>query len=117
MTKPLSLSALAQVAENATDGPWYAGAGYGGIYGVTPEGDPGDVVCGCPDQEHSRRKWPLNSEHISTFDPPTVKRLLAIAEAARSVVLTTEPRPGFAVVCADQAVVDALRNALTGITE
>lgn len=142
----LSLSALREVADKATQDEWSATDGTIWVVGVeggpeccgypTPSGE----CCGSPVdgrypvQERIAEANATDAAHIATFDPPTVKRLLASTAAARALVAAHEYKtPAGTTNCrycdnnmdhegtyadmhAEDCPVRAAKAALTGIT-
>lgn len=84
------LAQLRQIAEAATPGKWhYIPKTFHGddtelTAGVTA-GDGTAVVCISALAEEGIEN-PIDALHIATFDPPTVLRLLAVAEAAATAL-------------------------------
>ena len=82
----MSLDRLRQVAENATPGPWHEDGPW-----WYSESDPAHMVTTEPDRKAvvlnpprgQRASVQADTAHIATFDPPTVKALLDVAERAR----------------------------------
>ena len=79
----MSLNRLRQVAENATDGPWHVYDRGVGFHIVTDPDDPHRTQL--PDGFRTDLGRVEDAAHIATFDPPTVKALLDVAEAAEGV--------------------------------
>lgn len=118
----LSLSKLMAVADKATDGPWSVEAGDGELdFKPRFATDAAVMVCAMDDcdvhpladcsQNYSCRdaeQAGANAAHIATFDPPTVKRLLAIAKAADAVVKADNILDTFARVVAIRASLEGV---------
>jgi hypothetical protein len=89
---PLSLKELRDVAEKATQGEWSVEdplADTLSIVEAAKETYEWRFIANCTmpdedDHDFTGSEVKANAKHIATFDPPTVKRLIAIAEAART---------------------------------
>lgn len=88
----ISLKALRDVADKTTPGPW-AMEGHDDYVIVAdaypdkpiPMAATSNVAGIAEIGNHTEDCGEANGAHIATFDPPTVKRLLAIAEAALDI--------------------------------
>lgn len=106
----LSLSKLMAVADKATDGPWRTHL----VDSTQVVSGQFDIASACSDRDDydtDYERIEANATHISTFDPPTVKRLLAIAKAAKEHTSFAESED------ADGAIKswNALRASLEGV--
>ena len=81
----LSLSKLMAVADKATDGDWRTHLA-DSTQVVSGQFDIASACSDSDDYDTDYERIEANAAHIATFDPPTVKRLLAIAKAAREFI-------------------------------
>lgn len=113
----ISLSKLMAVADKATDGPWRTHL-VDNTQVVSGQFDIANACSDSDDYDTDYERIEANATHIATFDPPTVKRLLAIARAAAVFLddcpIGDDDKPYVTDICNGKEFLD-LRAALEGV--